>query len=99
MIVYSLIDLIPEIRHTLVSLIKLLWSDHTLGESGKQSSRLAQWSQLYSTMPWKCLVITSSGWSNCNYVCALLLWGLLLVSASRYSVEVCRMSNLSTITF
>ncbi len=36
---------------------------------------------------------------NCNYVYALLLWGLLLVSASRYSVEVRRMSNLSELTF
>ncbi len=47
---------------------------------------------------WKCLVITPFGRLNCDYVYALLLWGLLLVSTSRYSVEVCRMSNLSTLT-
>ncbi len=41
----SLIDLIPEVGHTLVPLIWLLWSDLTQGESGKQSFRLAQWSQ------------------------------------------------------
>ncbi len=35
---------------------------------------------------------------NCNCVCALLLWGLLLVSTSRYSVKVHRMSNLSALT-
>ncbi len=46
-------------------------------------------------MPWKCLVITLFGRLNRDYVCALLLWGLLLVSASRYSVKVRRMSNLS----
>ncbi len=34
-----------------------------------------------------------------DYVYALLLWSLLLVSASRYSVEVRRMSNLSAMTF
>jgi hypothetical protein len=36
---------------------------------------------------------------NCNYVYALLLWGLLLVSTSRYSVKVRRMSNLPTLIF
>ncbi len=36
---------------------------------------------------------------NRDYVYALLLWGLLLVSASRYSVKVCRMLNLSALTF
>jgi hypothetical protein len=50
-------------------------------------------------MPWKCLVITPLGWLNCNYDYALLLWGLLLVSASRYLVKVHRMSNLSALTF
>jgi hypothetical protein len=45
MIECSLIDLIPKLGHTLVHLIWLLWSDHTQGESGKQSFRLAQWSQ------------------------------------------------------
>ncbi len=49
-------------------------------------------------MPWKCLVITSFGWLNRNYVYALLLWGLLFVSTSRYSVKVHRMLNLSTLT-
>jgi hypothetical protein len=49
-------------------------------------------------MPWKCLVITPFGRSNCNYVYALLLWGLLLVSTSRYSVKVRRMPNLSALT-
>jgi hypothetical protein len=49
-------------------------------------------------MPWKCLVITPFGQSNCDYVYALLLWGLLLVSTSRYSVKVRRMSNLSALT-
>ncbi len=49
-------------------------------------------------MPWKCLVITLFGRLNCNYVCTLLLWGLLLVSTSRYSVKVHRMSNLSALT-
>jgi hypothetical protein len=44
MIEGSLIDLIPEIGHTLVPLIWLLWSDHTEGESGKQSFCLA-WSR------------------------------------------------------
>ncbi len=28
-------------------------------------------------MPWRCLVITSFWWLSCDYVCALLLWGLL----------------------
>ncbi len=41
----------------MVPLIWLLWSDHTQGESGEQSFRLAQWSRQCSTMPWKCLVI------------------------------------------
>ncbi len=41
----SLIDRIPELGHTLASLIWLLWSDHTWGESGKQWFCLAQWSQ------------------------------------------------------
>jgi hypothetical protein len=41
----SLIDLIPEVGHTLVPLIWLLWSDHTQGESGEQSFCLAQWSR------------------------------------------------------
>ncbi len=98
MIECSLIDLIPKIGHTLVPLIWLLWSGHTEGESGKQSFHLAQWSGQCSTMPWKCLVITSFGQLNCNYVYALLLWGVLLISTSRYSVEVCRMLNLSALT-
>jgi hypothetical protein len=50
-------------------------------------------------MPWKCLVITPFGRLNCNYVYALLVWGILLVSTSRYSVKVCRMLNLSAMTF
>ncbi len=50
-------------------------------------------------MSWKCLVITPFGRSNRDYVYALLLWGLLLVSTSRYSVKVRRMSNLSALTF
>jgi hypothetical protein len=50
-------------------------------------------------MPWKCLVITSFGKLNCNYVYALLLWDLLRVSTSRYSVKVRRMSNLSALAF
>jgi hypothetical protein len=45
MIECSLIDLIPEVGDTMVSLIWLLCSDHTQGESGEQSFRLAQWSQ------------------------------------------------------
>jgi hypothetical protein len=45
MIECSLIDLILEVGHTMVTLIWLLWSDHTQGESGKQSFRLAKWSQ------------------------------------------------------
>ncbi len=39
------------------------------------------------------------GQLNCNYVYALLLWGLLLVNASRYSVKVHRMLSLSALTF
>ncbi len=50
-------------------------------------------------MSWKCLVITPFGQLNRDYVYALLLWGLLLVSNSRYSGKVCRMSNLSELTF
>jgi hypothetical protein len=50
-------------------------------------------------MSWKCLVITPFGQLNCDYVYALLLWGLLLVSTSRYSGKVRRMSNLFTLTF
>jgi hypothetical protein len=50
-------------------------------------------------MPWKCLVITPSGRFNRNYVYALLLWGLLIVSTSRYSGKVRRMSNLSALTY
>ncbi len=49
-------------------------------------------------MPWKCLVITLFGWLNRNYVCALLLWGLLLVMTSRYSDKMCRILNLSVLT-
>ncbi len=82
----------------MVLLIWLLWSDHTQGESGKQSFRLVQCSGQCSTMPWKCLVITPFGRLNCDYVYNLLLWGLVLVSTSRYSVKVCRMSNLSALT-
>ncbi len=95
MIECSLIDLIPEVEHTMVPLTWLLWSDHTQSESGEQSFRLAQWSRQCFTMPWKCLVITSVGQLNCDYVYALLLRGLLLVSTSRYSVKVHRTSNLS----
>ncbi len=98
MIECSLIDLILEVGHTMVTLIWLLWSDHTQGESGKQSFRLAKWSQQCSTMPWKCLVITPFGRLNHDYVSDLLLWGLLLVSTSRYSVKVRRMSNSSALT-
>jgi hypothetical protein len=47
----------------------------------------------------KCLVITSFGLSNRNYVYALLLWGLLLVSDSSYLVKVHSMLNLSALTF
>jgi hypothetical protein len=50
-------------------------------------------------MTWKCLIITPFGWINCNYVYALLLWGLLLISASRYSDKVHRMAIFSTLTF
>jgi hypothetical protein len=50
-------------------------------------------------MSWKCLVITPFGWLNQDYIYALLLWGLLLVSTSRYSGKVRRMLNLSTLTF
>jgi hypothetical protein len=49
-------------------------------------------------MPWKCFVIIPFGQLNCDYVYVLLLWGLLLVSASRYSVKVHRMSILSALT-
>ncbi len=98
MIDYSLIDLIPGLGHTLVPLIWLLWSDHTQGESCKQSFRLAQWSRQCSTMPWKCIFFTSFGGLNRNYVYTLLFWGLLLVSTSRYSVKVRRMSNLSALS-
>jgi hypothetical protein len=35
---------------------------------------------------------------NRNYVCALLLWGFSLVSTSRYSVKVRRMSNSAALT-
>ncbi len=41
----------------------------------------------------------SFGRLNRNYVYALLLWGLLLVSTSSYSGKVRRMSNLSALTF
>jgi hypothetical protein len=50
-------------------------------------------------MSWKCLVITLFGQLNHDYVYALLLWGLLLVSTSRYSGKVRRMLNLSALTF
>jgi hypothetical protein len=50
-------------------------------------------------MSWKCLVITPFGRQSRNYVYALLLWGILLVSTSRYSGKVRRMSNLSALTF
>jgi hypothetical protein len=40
-----LIDLIPEVGHTMVTLNWFHWSDHTQGESGEQSLRLAQWSR------------------------------------------------------
>ncbi len=45
------------------------------------------------------LVITPFGRLNRDYVYALLLWGLLLVSTSRYSGKVRRMLNLSALTF
>ncbi len=44
MIEFSLIDLIPEVGHTIVPFIWLPWSDHTKGDSGEQSFRQAQWS-------------------------------------------------------
>jgi hypothetical protein len=49
-------------------------------------------------MYWKCLVITPFRRLNCDYVYTLLLWGLLLVSTSRYSGKVCSMWNLSALT-
>ncbi len=54
--------------------------------------------QCAATMPWKCLVITPFGRLYWDYVCALLPWGFSLVSTSRYSVKVCRMSNLPALT-
>jgi hypothetical protein len=98
MIECSLIDLMPGVGHCLVSLIWLLWSDHTQGESGEQSFCLAQWWWQCSSMPWKCFVITSFGWLNCNYVYALLLWGLLLVSTSRFQLK-CAGCQISALTF
>ncbi len=101
MIECSLIDLILESRHTFVPLIWLLWSDHTLSTMWEWQAIIPSCPlvTIVSTMPWKCLVITPFRRFNCNYVCALLLWGLLLVSASRYSVKVHRMSNFSALTF
>ena len=50
-------------------------------------------------MWWKCLVITPFGRLNRDCVYALLIWGLLLVSTSRYSGKVRSMSNLSALIF
>ncbi len=98
MIECSLIDLIIEIGHTLVPLIWLLWSDHTCGESGKQSS--VQPSGHDSVLPCHGIVLLSLlfGQLNHNYFYALLLWGLLLINTFRYSVKVRRMSHLSALT-
>ncbi len=64
-------------------------SNHSVQPSSHNSILLCHGSVLLSLL---------FGWLNHNYVCALLLWGLLLVSTSRYSVKVCRMSNLSALT-
>ncbi len=64
-------------------------SNHSVQPSGHNSVLPCHGSVLLSLL---------FGRLNCNCVCALLLWGLLLVSTSRYSVKVRRMSNLSALT-
>ncbi len=52
----------------------------------------------YHIMEVSCYQFFIFGRLNCDYGCALLLWGLLLVSTFRYSVEVHSISNLSALT-
>jgi hypothetical protein len=95
----SLIDFIPELGHTLVPLIWLFGlttlkvrvaSNHSVVPSGYDSVLPCHGSVLLSLL-FRQL--------NCKCVYALLHWGLLLVSASRYLAKVRRMSNLSALTF
>ncbi len=101
MIECSLIDLIPELGHSLVPLIWLLWSDHTL-------STRWEWRATILSSPVVMIVFYHAmEVSCCHLFWAVKLWlclchvtmGSLLASASRYSVEVHRMSNLSALTF
>jgi hypothetical protein len=99
MIECSLIDLIPEVGHTMVPLIWLLGQPHLRWEwQAIIPSSSVVTIVFYHAMKVSCYVITPFGWLNCNYVCALLLWIFSLVSTSRYSVKVRRMSVLSALT-
>ncbi len=98
MIECSLIDLIPEVGHLMVPLIWLLGL--TTLKVRVASNHSVQPSGLDSVLPCHGSVLLSLffGRLNRDYVYALLLWGLLLVNTSRYSVKVHRMSNLSALT-
>ncbi len=98
MIECSLIDLIPEVRHPMVPFDLVTWS--TILKVRVVSNHSVLPSAHGSVLPCDGSVLLSLllGRLNCNYVCALLLWGLLLVSTSRHSVEVQSVSNLSALT-
>jgi hypothetical protein len=93
----SLIDHIPEVGHPMVPLIWLL---------GQPLLRWEWWAIIppspvvtivfYHAMEVSCY--HSSRAVKSRLCLRLLLWGLLLVSTSRYSVEVRSMSNLSALT-
>jgi hypothetical protein len=97
MIECSLIDHIPEVGHPMDSLIWLLGQPHLRWE----------WWAIILSSPVVTIVFNHvmevscyhSFWAVTLRLCLrLLLWGFLLISTSRHSVEVRSMLNLSTLT-
>ncbi len=101
MIEFSLIDHIPELGPILVLLIWLFWSGRTL-------SMRQEWQAIVPSCPVVTIVLYHAMEVSCCHffwavelrLCLrLVTLGSILVSASRYSVEVRRMWNLFALTF
>jgi hypothetical protein len=97
MIECSLIDCIPEVGHPMVPLIWLLGQPHLRWE----------WWAIIPSSPVVTIMFYHVMEVSCYHffravtlrLCLrLLLWGLLLISTSRHSVEVRSMTNLSALT-
>ena len=96
MIECSLIDLIPEVGHTMVLLIWLLGQPHLRWEWGAiiPSSPVVM-IVFYHAMEVSCYHFF---WAVKSRLCLRLVTLGLLFSASRYFIKVRRMSNLSALT-